>query len=372
MNTPYGKRLKALRESHGHTQDHVSKLLGISHRQTLANIEAGTRQMSAQELIRATEVFDVPLEYFTDAFAVAGEASFSWRRHAEVSQEDITNFEARSGRLFGAYRSLSQVMGFDHRRLADGLNISPDAAPETATAIGEEMFRDTPRDESCDGWLEDAIEERFGIPILNLDAPRDLSGAVCHLEDMDGIVVNRSDVPGRRNFDLAHELFHALTWATMPPEHIETISETPKAGRLNRVENLADNFASGLLMPTHLLASQPGWDDLPVGDEATITWLNTTATRLGVSSMALARRMTAIGRLQDSVRRRLMRSPRMKHNGGDAPPPPLAYGRMFVGLLTEAIQDGRISTRGSAALVGLDVDAFGDLCEEWGFDRSAI
>ena len=37
------------------------------------------------------------------------------------------------------------------------------------------------------------------------------------------ILVNRHEPRGRRSFDLAHELFHVLTWDAMPPERIESL-----------------------------------------------------------------------------------------------------------------------------------------------------
>ena len=40
-------------------------------------------------------------------------------------------------------------------------------------------------------------------------------------------------MPGWRNFDLAHELFHILTWDAMPPEHVEDASDMGG----NRVEH---------------------------------------------------------------------------------------------------------------------------------------
>ena len=40
------------------------------------------------------------------------------------------------------------------------------------------------------------------------------------------MLINRDEVPGRRHFDLAHELFHILTWDAMPPDHVEEATET--------------------------------------------------------------------------------------------------------------------------------------------------
>ncbi len=373
MDMGFGRRLKALRENRNFTQDQVADMLGFAHRQTLATIEGGARQMSAADLTRATEVFGVPLSYFTDTFAVVGEARFSWRKRDNVGADEIDVFEGTVGRLFGGYRALSAALGYDCSRDGTTLPIGIDTPPGEAASVGEELSKSMQREDGGDDWLPEAVEDTYGIPVLKLDAPRSLSGAVCHLDDMDGIVVNRHDVPGRRNFDLAHELFHALTWASMPPEHIEAAADGPRKGRPNKVEILADSFANGLLMPSYLLEALSGWEALPDGEEALVEWVNAAANRLEVSSMAFVWRLGELGKISDVVRRALLRSARLRFNGAaSAPPPPLSFGRIFVGILTEGMREGRISTRAAATLVGMDIDQMGDLCEAWGFERSPI
>lgn len=370
MDPHYGKRLKALRESRGLTQEGVAAMLGIAHRQSVAAIESGERTLAAAELIKATEVFTVPLDYFTDRFAVAGEAQFSWRKRDSVTSEEIAAFETRVGRLFGAFRDLSDAVGADHVRSPEKLDIDRNTSVEQAIKVGEEL-RAIPRLDP--DWLPSMIEKDFGIPLLNLDAPRNLSGAVCHLEDMDGIVINREDVLGRRNFDMAHELFHALTWSTMPPEHVENVNDEPKVGRPNKVEQLANAFAGGLLMPSDGLEGVPGWERLPATEGNLVAWVNATATSLGVTSSALVIRMKEVGRIDEAAARKLGRSQGIRMNGAGTPsPPPLPFGRKFVGVLVAAMEDGRISTRKAASLVEMDIDDFGDLCENHGFRRSAI
>ena len=94
-----------------------------------------------------------------------------------------------------------------------------------------------------------------------VDAIDGVSGAACRLPDLDVVLINRHEVAGRRNFDLAHELFHILTWDAMPPEHLEEATETSKI----RVEQLANSFASALLMPEASLR-QFGVDEIRPAD----------------------------------------------------------------------------------------------------------
>ncbi len=72
------------------------------------------------------------------------------------------------------------------------------------------------------------MERKLGIFVLMVDAIDGISGAACRLPELDVVLINRHEVAGRRNFDLAHELFHILTWDTMPPEHAEEATEYGK------------------------------------------------------------------------------------------------------------------------------------------------
>ncbi|MCL0048465.1 ImmA/IrrE family metallo-endopeptidase [Dehalococcoidia bacterium] len=56
--------------------------------------------------------------------------------------------------------------------------------------------------------------------------------------------MNSVEAPWRRNFNFAQEVFHLLTWTSIPPERM---IEDP-AFR-DRIESLANAFASSLLLP---------------------------------------------------------------------------------------------------------------------------
>ena len=69
--------------------------------------------------------------------------------------------------------------------------------------------------------LPHAIERELGAQVLFVEAPAGVSGAAVHLPGLMAILVNRREPTGRRNFDLAHEIFHLLTWDSMPPARVE-------------------------------------------------------------------------------------------------------------------------------------------------------
>ena len=63
--------------------------------------------------------------------------------------------------------------------------------------------------------------------------------AACRLPELDVVLINRREVEGRRHFDLAHELFHILTWDAMPPEHSEAMAAAIPGARIEILDPAA-------------------------------------------------------------------------------------------------------------------------------------
>jgi hypothetical protein len=51
-----------------------------------------------------------------------------------------------------------------------------------------------------------------------------VSGAACHVPELNAILINRNESPDRRRADLAHELFRILTWDAMKPERVSSLA----------------------------------------------------------------------------------------------------------------------------------------------------
>jgi Zn-dependent peptidase ImmA (M78 family) len=95
------------------------------------------------------------------------------------------------------------------------------------------------------------LEERFRIRIFYWPLG-DAGSAASAVGDFGyGIMINSDEAPWRRNFDLAHELFHLITWNVLPSRDIScgTVDLTEGASKKNRPEQYADCFASTLLLP---------------------------------------------------------------------------------------------------------------------------
>ena len=369
--SPIGARIKALREQHGLTQEQLAPVFGFNDRQTVSAIENGTRRVTAEELLLAVERFRVSLHYFTDPFLLAGEGRFSWR-HSGLTDEQLDQYEQRAGRWIAAYRHLAPQVGVTSPLLRRTLGLTIRSSYEAAMEAGERFAAEFEVGPTPAEGLVRVMEKELGILVLMVDVEPGISGAACRLPELDVVLIARDEVVGRRQFDLAHELFHLLTWDAMPPEHSEEASTTGGT----RVEQLANNFAAAVLMPAAVVKRYGSWSAF---DETTlITRLNDLADELQVTSSALRWRLVALGVLS-KVTANSLPEHALRNNGRpsveikkgiiklDQPPP--RFSRRFALILSCAVDKGLVSLRRTASLLEGTVEDVGDLFVEHGLER---
>ena len=356
MTTLIGARLKALREERKLSQDEIARIFGFKDRQTVSAIETGERRLSAEELLTAVQKLGASFDYFTNPFLLVGEGKFSWRQ-SNVALERLNAFERVAGRWVAANRALAPEVGRPTPNLRQALKLTSKSTFEEAIATGERFAGDFELGAVPAERLAEVMERRLGVLVLLVDAIDGISGAACRLPDLDAVLINRHEVIGRRHFDLAHELFHILTWDTMPPDHVEDASERSKI----RVEQLANNFASAVLMPTAVL------DQIGPSKADLIRWLNDTAETLKVTATALKWRLVALGRL-DAAQANKIPDAALRNNGRDISgrePPPL-YSKAFMEVIALAIDEGHMSARKAADLLDMTLDDLAQLCATHG------
>lgn len=350
-----GKRIRALREERNLSQENLAEIFGFKDRQTVSAIETGARRVTAEELVLAVERLGASLEYFTDPFLLAGEGRFSWRQTG-VDAERLNTYERRAGRWIAAFRDLIPKVGLEAPLMRQALGLTRRSSYEDAMWAGDRFAAAFDLGDAPAIRLADAMERELGILVLMVDAYRGISGAACRLSDLDAVLIARHEVVGRRHFDLAHELFHILTWDAMPPEHSEEAMETGG----NRVEQLANNFAAAVLMPANTLVRFGSWSDL---DRDTLVGrLNLAADELRVTASALKWRLVAIGKLKPAVARSLSDAA-LRNNGRDDAEdvPPALFSRPFMEVIGLAIDQGHVSVRRIAGLFDLSIEDLADL-----------
>ena len=363
MKMAIGARLKALRLQRGLSQDALARIFAFKDRQTVSAVETGVRALSAAELVVAVEKLEVGLDYFTDPFRLDGEARFSWRQSG-VPVDRLRAYEQTAGRWIGAYRALAAEVGWRAPLLRRALGLTKASSFEDAMAAGERFSEELSLGPVPAAGLASAMEADLGILVLMVDAQEGISGAACRLPELDAVLIARGELAGRRHFDLAHELFHILTWDAMPPEHVEDASDIG----VGRVEQLANNFAAAVLMPSSALRE---FDDCARLDmNELIARLNAVADALQVTSSALRWRLAALRRLT-KAKAKAIPDGALRNNGHESVPsdqPPL-FSKPFVELLAAALVQGSISAQRTASLCGLMVDDLADLFAAHGVEH---
>jgi len=349
-----GERIRFARDQVGLTQQQLSDRLGFKDRQILANIEGGKRKVAADELVTVIGILKKPLEFFTDPFLLVGEGAFSWR--ADASLRTLDAFEEKSRGLIAAFRELCRQAEQGHP-LAHQLRLTKRSTFEEAWAAAETLSRAWRLGEVPAARLTESVDRQLGIAVLHVDAPAGISGAACHLPEVNVILINRNEHQGRRHYDLAHELFHILTWAAMPPERVER--ENVRGDKKARVEYLAENFAGALLLQRAPL--ERVWQGR--GETNLNDFIRKTAEQFLVSGKALYYRLKNLGWIttEDQMEVNFERM-----SWQDNSEKPKLYSQQFVGMLHERLTGGWLTVRRVAQLLDCTIEDLAGVFQEYG------
>lgn len=359
LSLPYlSRRIVAARGDSGLTQEELSKRLGFKDRQTLAAIEAGQRRMGVEELLFLMKATGKDMEYFTDPFRLVGEAGFSYRASG-TSEVAVDDFEQQVGGWLSLWRYLGDKRGDGPGALRPRLVLNEKSTFEEAQQAGIQVASVLELGSVPAERLEAAIEEKLRILVLAVDTPEGVSGAAVQLATGDSILINRNEAAGRRSFDLAHELFHVLTWDSLPPQRVDR--ENPSGTKAKRTEQLADNFAGALLMPADLLIQR--WETKPASMSDS-KWVQATASHFRVSAQALFWRMVALGLCQKKQQEDFVGKASLQ----DKKSKPAWFSRKYLERVLWGIDRGEVSLRRTLGILDMDLGEFISQCEAHGLE----
>ena len=340
-----GSRVQSARETLGWTQEQLADFMSFKDRQSISDIENGKRSIKAEELLKLGEGLNRNLDYFLDPFSVAGEAQFSWRVAPEVPEAVLDEFELRAGRVVGLLRWLRTNESGPTFPLKFNLRLPERCSFEDVQNRAEYLVNKFNLGQVPALGLVECIETNLDLRVLFIDIPDGslISGAACHLNDLGAVLVNRNESEGRRNFDLAHEVFHALTWDSLKPGHRE---------KDKRIERLADNFAAALLMP--LASLQAIVDRERLEDTA---YASELAATFRVTTQALGWRLFNLTWISDTTRAGLTYERPLRVSQ----PIPKRFSAELVNRLGNAIHMGHLSARKAAKILDYNLSQLEDL-----------
>ncbi len=344
------QKLKYARERAGLTGAQVKERTGIGP-SSLSEFERGKREPRLSQLQAMARAYRRSVAFFLSDEPMPREVVLWRERPAEAAEE----VEAGFLRLCEQYHNL-EVWCADNvsSRLPDAQGTAEQFDYPAAKALalrvrGELQLGDRPGHE-----LLRVLEEFCGVKVFHLEF-EPTGTAACARNDSfgDAILLNASNVRWRRNFDLAHELFHLLTWRIFRSEADASPCVAPE-----REESLATCFAHNVLMPAE--ATRSAIDSRARGGKVPFEALFDVARQFDVSVEALLWKMHFLynrgpdrqeeTRLAIQTARAL--APLLEEREREDTKPPRRPDR-YRALAVKALRRGEISTGRFADYLGI-------------------
>jgi Zn-dependent peptidase ImmA (M78 family)/transcriptional regulator with XRE-family HTH domain len=367
MRTRLATRIRTRREQLELTQKTLAELAGFPVHQIISQIETGERDVKAWELAHLAKALHVSVADLLTEAEMASVPAVMWRKPpADAKAIREAEFSERCRR----YAHVERLCGLQTPReiaCAKSLDLKQCSFAQVAELAGV-VTRQLGLGDRPASALVTALEERLGIKVWYFWMGDAASAACAFSEYGPAILMNGSEAPWRRNFNFAHELFHLLTWeASSSPE----IEENPTLAE--RIEKLANAFASNLLLPPDL--TMAAFDRYVQDNRVSYGDLIAMAREFDVSTEALLWRLSGLGRIDskdvdkvraDSVFRGLDRTSR---HGKWWNPPPLP--ERFVRLAFLAYSRGRLSKAKLAEYMDVSLPDLAETLMTYGLDEAA-
>lgn len=238
-----GQKLREAREGLKLTLKQVEdqSKIGVS---SLSDFENDKREPSVTQLQQLADFYRKPIAYFLDESFVESHEAVLWRNKPVSPQCEF--LEAEFHQLAHQYHNLETwtksrpVSSFKNLFVNELIRYYPEAAK-----LAERITREMGLGDYPGIVLYKTLEEVYDVKIFHVDLGGDGTSSACFHDDNYGavIILNRAHRKWRRNFDLAHELFHLLTWKVRN----HSVNQCLENGQ---EEKLAQHFAGCLLMPT--------------------------------------------------------------------------------------------------------------------------
>lgn len=241
-----GNRLKEARARSGLTLDQISERTGIGA-SSLSEFENDKRAPRMHQLHALAKLYNRAVTFFLEDGPVVS-ARVLWRQKpvAEVAAEVESKFLL----LCEQYHNLE--VWCDRKRSCSLPPAEPLGGGGSDVQAAKDLARQTLRlldlGERPGRNLLRVLEEVCGVKVFHLDFEPEGSAACIVGPFGSAVLLNARNVRWRRNFDLAHELFHLLTWKVFR-KGAEAAGAGADAEPSPTEEKLAGIFASNLLLP---------------------------------------------------------------------------------------------------------------------------
>lgn len=241
-----GDRIRSERKKLKISQRKLSQELGFPNYQTLSSIEKGARQIKVSELDKIAKVLGVTSTYLLSE-ELFNTNKVLWRKCS--NEVECLKLENEFKKLCNNFKRLSDLINHKYEKFV----------PPSPQELQKDIYRNNYdfAKSIADDYLTvfrlgrypannliDSLQEK-NILIFYDDLGECGSSASLIGDFGAAILLNSKDMAWRRSFDIAHELFHLITWYIYSPAEIYDDEERGKSNP----EKYADAFASSLLLP---------------------------------------------------------------------------------------------------------------------------
>ena len=338
-NQGIAKRIREAREHQALSQQELAELMGWKSHSSVAAIENGEQNIKMWELLKLAAILKVSPEFFySEAPQVLTEhPTILWRKKAIDSKVALRE-EHNLIQHYQNYRFVERLVNAPSLPIKILPQISCDidsATVDWANQQAEKIHREFHLGDYPAALLIKRIEEEYGVLVIS--CPLEEGSAACYREESGSVIMlNEKEVRWRQTFNLAHELFHLISWS---PSLIAQIQSNENLFQKN--EKLADAFAAALLMPQQML-------DLDVrGNKLTYSFIVALAGKYQVSKQAMLIRLRYLKFISSESVDRALADPEFLQLDHDEFEQAFAsitpLGNRFVRLAYLAYENGRIS-----------------------------
>ena len=243
------ERIKNERELAGLTQKELAIMAGYENYQTLLKIEKGKRDIKVSDLSKIAKALNLSTDYFINDEETHNSAVL-WRERQDKGKCRI--FENKLKGYLKNYYHLKQFLKEEYELFSPELvsklkknysNTLSSNKYKFAEKLADDFRKNNSMGNYPSGSLLNVIKDH-GILVFVFDMEK--SGSAASIVNNNGasILISRNNAPWRRYFDIAHELYHILTW------NLHDFSRSDNNLTEDDLEEkYANAFAASLLMP---------------------------------------------------------------------------------------------------------------------------
>ena len=240
-----GKRIAQLRKNLKINQENLALKANLGHAQTVSQIETGIREIKAHELSKIASVLHTSIKDLLNFSVEQKQELVLWR---EKPDEVYGNIEADFILKCKQFENVDKNFS-SHRCLnlpqpkINPYNFGYDDTECLAREVSNQMnLGDRPGSS-----LATILEDKYGVKIFYRPL---YAGSAASIKGTFGyaMLINSLQAPWRRNYNIAHELFHLITWESVPPDLLQNNPDL-----MADLEKKANAFASALLLPGYQL-----------------------------------------------------------------------------------------------------------------------